>query len=631
MKATLLSKKMIEKSNLNPLFVINIKQYNYFLLDINRFLCNFEMFSDSGVVLSDPNSKCIETKGKINGDYDNWIELYKMNHCISPILLFEEIKNNSKIINENDDYLEIEYGTYPTKNIDSTNLQELQLKYRTGTIIETDELVPIIIHKDGKVEYAKKYKNISTNEEYVFVCYIDDKLITNIEKIEIKNIDNRYSGSIGLVGPIKWIVDKKTGIAISKTGLFTAEYYDDFETSALKKYLEGQFLIDIGVEKKLEKEEKKSKMPWGEKKKEVPLKEQINKVLMGKHRIPYLVGHPGVGKTAIVKSINKNCLAYNISTFTPDRFTGKTALIPGKTRIIQNEDGTTYQEGIEAGTTSIALPDWYKELIELSEKCKKNEERCVLFLDEFDKLTPNMQVFINGIVDTPRTIANLEIPENVDIIFAGNTEEYSDASFPISGEVESRLTKIEVKPDNINWLSWANKNNVDPLVRAYLYEYPRDIIKDTKINGVYDHCKSLTPRSWDQKISEEIKISRQTKEYPSLEKYMDEEMQKKFEEFMEKYFELGIEQIVSGEIKEIHEFILLDYVKMATMVSCLIAVTTTEEQLENVLTFINKTNNNEFKTLFEKEWSKINNTKEDILNLRTALEMVESEEISYGK
>ena len=555
---------------------------------------------------------------------------------ITPALSFDSIKekNNYNVINEDEESFLIEYGSYPqTKIISRDVFNNLVVKFHTAELVETGEIT-FKIYEDGTKDKLKRYKDTTTGKEYAFVTEKEGKLCFSIEDMTADDLV-RTNCTCGEILPIKWIVNKKTGLMIPLTGLMVSENYGDYRTSKLKEYLEsGEFFVDIGVTSLEKKEEETTTMPWGKKedKKNNSLCEEITRVLMGAHRIPYLVGHPGIGKTAIAKSINKNYLAYNISTFTPDRFTGKTALIPGKTKIITDENGVTYSEAIEPGTTSIALPDWYNEMCDMAKKCAAKSEKCVLFLDEFDKLTPNMQVFINGVVDTPRTIANLVIPDNVDIIFAGNTEEYSDASFNISGEVESRLTRIDVKADFQGWMAWAIKNNIDPLVRAYLLANKDDLVKDvTDSKGKYDYCKSLTPRSWDQKISEEIKISRITGEYPKLSLYMSSDMEHKFEEFMNSYFNLRVEDIINGSYGEVDTF-AIDYSQFIEIAKNLAVVVSNEEQLENALKFIKKINNSEIQVVFEKLWIDYNNTDEDIIMLREVKENVfnESEVIRRG-
>ena len=573
-----------------------------------------------------------------NRDGEDYFEVrYFSDESLTPIITYKSIKDDEKfkIIEEDEDRLIVEYGSYPqTKIINPDIFNNLVMKFHTAILEEVGEFT-FKIYKDGKKDKAKKYRDKETGKEYAFVTEKEDVLYFSIEDMTVDDL-TRINCTCGEFLPIKWIVNKKTGLMLPLTGLIISENFGEYRTSKLREYLEsGEFFADIGVASFEKVEERKTTMPWGKKEesKSQSLSDEIKRVLMGSHRIPYLVGHPGIGKTAIAKSINKNYLTYNISTFTPDRFTGKTALIPGKVKNTIDENGISYSETISAGTTSVALPDWYNDLIEMSNSCAKNNERCILFFDEFDKLTPNMQVFINGVVDTPRTIANLVIPDNVDIVFAGNTEEYSDASFNISGEVESRLTRIDVKTDWKAWLSWAIKNDVDPLVRAYILSYKDSVlIQDVVDNtGKYDYTKSLTPRSWEQKISEEIKISRKLGEYPKLSFYMSSDAEKKFEDFMNNYFNLRVEDIVKGTYGDFDTF-SMDYTLFIEIANKLSVIVSNEEELENALSFIKKLNNSEIQILFEKQWLTFNNSEDDIIMLREAKSVVfdESEVVKHG-
>ena len=623
MSFNILSKRMIENDDIRSI-VDKIKGYkSIFTLDqqknfninfstilINLILKDYDSVNNQGVTYS-------LNSGKIDWDFKDY------NYTL-PIIRFEEIRDNSQIISEDENTLTIQYGRGLTSRVPNSDiLQKINIDSMNGDIEESNRKITIFLSKDGRKTKLRVFKNQQTGEEYVFMNKKDDGTFDD-------SLDMQAT-FVGIVSPLTWTVDKKTGLAICSNPLFLSESCRcEYDKSALAKFLESdEFLEELGVnqEKKKEKSPRVNN-PFGEKKAKLNLEQKIKRILMGEKRIPYLVGHPGIGKTQIAKSINKNCLSFNIATFTPDTFTGKTSIIPGDKIITRDGDKTI--EHNEKGRTATTEPEWHTQLVEMSNSCYQSNERCVLLLDEFDKLTPNMQVFINGIVDNPRTIAGWVIPDNVDIILAGNTEEYSDAAFNISGEVASRLTKLEVTADAIDWLKWASKHNIDPIVRAYLHNFPNKIIQDVKDkDGDYDYALSLTPRSWDQKISEELKASRKIQEFPYLEPYMDEKNRKEFEEFVSMYFELGVEEILKGNIPA--DIFDLTHDRIQIIINCLIATAITEEEIINALTFISQNNLNEYQALFEKRWTEINNTDEDILKLKLAKSSLGERRSGYGK
>ena len=544
---------------------------------------------------------------------------------IVPLERYEQMKNDCTVISEDDNKMQIQYGRYLTARIgNSDELNKIQMGKAMGDIVEIERKITISIDKNGLKHQLRVYRNQTTGKEYAFLSQKDNG--------DFDDSFDIHADFIWEINPLTWSVDKQTGIAVCNSPLFLSERFDgEYKDSALAKFLTSdEFALELGVQSTAQKsQQSRANNPFGKKQLNLSLEQKIKRILMGEKRIPYLVGHPGIGKTQIAKSINKNCLSYNIATFTPDTFTGKTMIVPGAKTITNIGFKKTVEESAK-GYTSTSEPEWHRALVELSNECKSRNERCVLLLDEFAKLTPNMQVFINGIVDEPRTIAGWIIPDNVDIILAGNTEEYSDAAFNISGEVASRLTKLEVTPDAIDWLKWASKNKVDPIVRAYLHLFPKKIIVDVKDNdGEYDYALSLTPRSWDQKISEELKASREIGSYPYLEPYMDEANRKDFESFIDTYFELGIEEILKGNFPtDLYDFTAAD---IQMIINCLIATATNEEELANALRFIQKNGLKEYQMLFEKVWTTINNSDDDILTLKLALNEVSEMEVRYGK
>lgn len=630
MAFSILNKRMLENDEIRQIVdkvenyasIYTLDQQRAFGIEFNISTCltlrDYDSFVRQGSIYKTPSFNL-----RRPGEFGTDNSLYEYNYIL-PIIKFDEIKDNSQIIFEDDNTITIQYGRGLTSRVsDIDTLRRIQTDYMMGDLTKSERKITTFLSKDGNKTKLQVYRNKETGEECVFMKKKDDGSFDD-------SIDFQAAFA-GIVSPLTWTVDKKTGIAICSNPLFLSEKSGcEYEQSALSKFLESdEFIEELGVHYQ-KKEEKRlnTNNPFGAKKENLNLEQKVKRVLMGEKRIPYLVGHPGIGKTQIAKSINKNCLSFNIATFTPDSFTGKTSIIPGDKIITQDGDRTV--EHNEKGRTATTEPEWHAKLVEMSNNCRQNNERCVLLLDEFDKLTPNMQVFINGIVDDPRTIAEWEIPDNVDIILAGNTEEYSAAAFNISGEVASRLTKLEVSADAIDWLKWASKHDVDPIVKAYLHSFPNAIIQDVKDkDGDYDYARSLTPRSWDQKISEELKASRQIQSYPYLEPYMDEKNREHLETFIDLYFKLGVEEIIKGNIPSDTFDLTHDAIQM--IINCLIATVTTEEEITNALTFINQNQLSEYRVLFEKRWTEINDTDEDIIKLKLAANSVGERESGYGK
>jgi len=75
----------------------------------------------------------------------------------------------------------------------------------------------------------------------------------------------------------------------------------------------------------------------------------------------------------------------------------------------------------------------------------------------------------------------------------------------------------------------------------------------------------------------------------------------------------------------------LTHDRIQIIINCLIATAITEEEIINALTFIRQNNLSEYQALFEKRWTEINNTDEDILKLKLAKSGLGERRTSYGK
>ena len=140
---------------------------------------------------------------------------------------------------------------------------------------------------------------------------------------------------------------------------------------------------------------------------------------------------------------------------------------------------------------------------------------------------------------------------------------------------------------------------------------------------------ALAGEGRSKKISEELKASRKIQAFPYLEPYMDKKNREEFEEFISMYFELGVEEILKGNIPT--DVFDLTHDRIQIIINCLIATATTEEEITNALTFIRQNNLSEYQALFEKRWIEINDTDEDILRLKLAKSSFGERRTGYGK
>ena len=246
--------------------------------------------------------------------------------------------------------------------------------------------------------------------------------------------------------------------------------------------------------------------------------------------------------------------------------------------------------------TGSSEPVWLQEVKKALEEAKEDGEDVILFLDEFDKLTAPLQVFINGIIDENPTLGGWAIPKGVKIVIAGNTTIDSLASNKISSEVSSRLMTILVKPNLDEWIRWAIKADIDPIVIAYLKIHPEDLLTTIYgADGRPDPTLSMNPRKWAKMVSKELKEARTNGSVLMLGNYMSSEQIEKFMGFIDEYYKNYIDDILNDTAPP---YITADVGRNSFVVTVL-SVVTKIEQLRAVIKSISE---NEFRRMFITTW-----------------------------
>ena len=171
----------------------------------------------------------------------------------------------------------------------------------------------------------------------------------------------------------------------------------------------------------------------------------------------FLIGAPGIGKTAIMKQISSE-LGINLVSYSMTHHTRQSALgLPYITEKIY--DGQEYR--VSEYTMSEIIASVYNT----AEKTGIKEG--ILFLDEIncvsETLAPSMLQFLQF-----KTFGGHSVPDGWIVVTAGNPPEYNRSVRPFDIVTMDRLKRIDVAPDYGAFRKFSLENNIHPAVLTYL-------------------------------------------------------------------------------------------------------------------------------------------------------------------
>lgn len=210
-----------------------------------------------------------------------------------------------------------------------------------------------------------------------------------------------------------------------------------------------------------------------------------------KQRPVFLMGSPGIGKTAIMEQIAQE-LNIGLVSYSMTHHTRQSALglpfISHKTYCGTEFDVSEY-------TMSEIIASVY-EMMEIS-----GVKEGILFLDEIncisETLAPSMLQFLQY-----KVFGRHSVPEGWIVVTAGNPPEYNNSVREFDIVTWDRLKRIDVEADYYTWKEYAINRNVHPAVITYL-----DIKKNDfyLIESTVDGKAFVTARGWDD-LSMMIKL-----------------------------------------------------------------------------------------------------------------------------
>ena len=209
----------------------------------------------------------------------------------------------------------------------------------------------------------------------------------------------------------------------------------------------------------------------------------------GEYEIPierqrplFLMGPPGIGKTAIMEQIAQE-LKVGLVSYSMSHHTRQSALgLPLITTKVYN--------GKEYKVAEYTMSEIIASVFDMIDETGFKEG--ILFLDEIncvsETLAPAMLQFLQY-----KTFGRHQVPYGWIVVTAGNPPEYNNSVREFDVVTWDRLKRIDITPDCAPWKEYAVNIGVHPAITTYL-----DIRKDDfyRVESTADGKNFVTARSW---------------------------------------------------------------------------------------------------------------------------------------
>lgn len=227
----------------------------------------------------------------------------------------------------------------------------------------------------------------------------------------------------------------------------------------------------------------------------------FTKDIFGNYLIPierqrpiFLMGPPGIGKTAIMEQVAAE-LGVGLVSYSMTHHTRQSAL--GLPFIEKKIYG-----GIEYSVSEYTMSEIIASVYDMMERTGLTEG--ILFLDEIncvsETLAPAMLQFLQY-----KIFGRHRVPAGWIVVTAGNPPEYNSSVREFDIVTWDRLKRIDVEPDYDVWKEYAYKKGIHAAILTYL-----DIKKSDfyKIETTVDGKSFVTARGWSD-LSDMMKLYEQ--------------------------------------------------------------------------------------------------------------------------
>lgn len=265
------------------------------------------------------------------------------------------------------------------------------------------------------------------------------------------------------------------------------------------------------------------------------------KIPITKQRPILLIGASGIGKTAIMEQVARECNIAIVS-YTITHHTRQSAI--GLPFIKQK-----IYDGKQYSVTEYTMSEIIASVYEKMEQTSLTEG--ILFIDEIncvsETLAPAMLQFLQN-----KTFGTHAVPKGWIIVAAGNPPEYNKSVREFDIVTLDRVKKIEVKQNFEVWKEYAYKESIHGAILSYL-EIKKDnfYTVETTVDGKY----FVTARGWEDlsrimEVYEELNIT--VDENVIYQYIQHKEIAKDFANYLDLYYkyknDYHINEILQGNI-----------------------------------------------------------------------------------
>lgn len=262
------------------------------------------------------------------------------------------------------------------------------------------------------------------------------------------------------------------------------------------------------------------------------------------HQRPVLlIGPPGIGKTAIMEQVAREC-GIGLVAYTITHHTRQSAI--GLPMIEHRHFG-----GREYSVTEYTMSEIIGSVYEQMERTGLKEG--ILFIDEIncvsETLAPTMLQFLQG-----KTFGNHQVPEGWIIVAAGNPPEYNKSVKEFDIVTLDRVKRIDVVENLEVWKEYAYKAGVHGSIISYL-----DVKKENfyTVETTVEGKRFVTARGWED-LSQTIRTYDKLG-IPVTESVIGQYIQhpgiaKEFAAYLDLYrkyaMDYNVEDILAGHLKD---------------------------------------------------------------------------------